>query len=632
MSEKKHIVAEPQPSEGHPVNYVVILAAAAVVAVICAAVYFSVMFTVRKMEAKVVDSLSESLDAEIKAKSVNINSAFRIVLDGISAKSRKSPVAVPDVEVERIVIAADVPSLLRGRLNIKEVSLNGVALRIYSDGSVANYENWVSAVTGCDHKSFLRKFPRRINIKNGKISVEPFPGSDMVESFTAATFDGSAGMTSDGALGLTGKATASGSVLDISGGFKPCSEEDVDFRASSPVFDFGGLKYLLKKVGVRKSDTLKIIPAGSGKLNLRIGGPISEMYVEGSVSTRSFDSGFILSQNILTIRDFVAGMAGEKISGKGKIRLDEKGMPYEFFMELEGIRLGGMIGKRLATEYVPEGSVSGSIDFTGFMNSSDIEVTRGHIAVDNGKLMFPVPETGFNSAGGKRISIISFNRVEGALSSADGVLTLSDMKIDGVGWSGEGSLSINSILPSTFIKDGRGYSISLKIESENSRDVFDLVPGFEGKLGGALSGKIDLKGVVGSRDEYRGSGSVSIRNGFMRNPYESMMMYGTQYIDFDYAMADFDIYGETFELKKFELTGEGLDVEGSGTVSFAGALNIDAKARLSPERSGDFPGMSVFPAGGAVSDLVTYSAKCEIYGTLMNPASKWSKPAITRWQ
>lgn len=632
MEEKKIIVAEPMPPEGPSPNFVAPFLAAVAVVVVCAAVYFSVMATVKKMEKRVVAYLSESMDAEVVAKSVNINSAFRIIMTGVSAKSRKGPVDVPDIEAEKIIIAADVPSLLRGELSVKEVSFDGVVVRIYGDGSTANYENWVKGVTECDHDSFESEFPRRVNVKNGKIIVEPFPGSDMTGSFTAAGFEGSLGMTKDGALGLTGALKASGSTLDVSGGFKPCANEDVDFRASSPAFDFGGFKDLLKKAGVRNAEKSKIIPSGGGKLNVRISGSITDMYVEGSVSTRSFDSGFIFVQNTLTIRDFVAGIAGERIMGKGKVRLDQKGAPFDFNMELEGIRLGGIVGKSLSQDYVPEGSVSGAVNFSGFMNSSDVVVNSGRIVVENGKILLPVPETGFNSAAGRRISILSFNRLEGALSSEDGTLKFTDVKIDGDGWSGEGAVSVNSILPSTYFQNGRAYSISMKIESERSKELFDLAPGFEGKIGGALTAEFNIKGVVGSRDSYRGDGSASIRNGFMRNPYEGMMMYGTQYIDFDYASVDFEVYGETFELRKFEVNGDGLDIEGNGSISFAGALNIDAKARFTPERAADFPGISLFPQNGAVSDLVTYSAKCEIYGTLMNPASIWSKPSITRWQ
>lgn len=632
MNQQKYTMPEKKAVEKRRVSFVVPGIIFLIFIVLIGSAYWYAMSSINKLEKSVLSYISESIDAEITVENTSITRTFRIILDGVKGRSRGSKISISDMEAKNLVIAADIPSLLKGKLSIKEIFLNGLKIRIYSDGTQYNFEQWLNGATQCDHDSFMKKFPKRINVKSGTIVLEPVPGSNMTGSITVAEFDGSMGMTQDGALGTIGTMKVMNSVMELKGGLKPCSDEDVDFRASAPVFNFGGLKTTLIDAGIGQFESEQIIPVGTGRLNLRVSGPVSDMYLQGDVSTRDFDARFSLIGNTLQISDFKAGLAGEKFSGKGKAKLDAEGIPFEFFMELEGIRLSGMLGKRISQDFMPEGTLSGMIEIKGRLSSGEYTVEKGSVLIEDGMIKIPVPETSFALGSGKGIANIPFKKIEGRLSADEERLSISAVEIEGEGWSATGSVSINSIMPSTFLDEGRSYSLMLDIRAEDSRVLLDKIPGIEGKAGGVLSGSISLKGVVGSRSDIRGNGKISLRDGFMYNPYATTMLIGEQLIDFDFSEVVFDVYQQMIDLTSIDISGDGLDVSGSGNVSFDGALNIDAQARMSSERLKDFPGMNVFPVRNGFSDLVTYNAKCEIYGTLMNPVSRWSKPSITRWE
>jgi uncharacterized protein involved in outer membrane biogenesis len=171
-----------------------------------------------------------------------------------------------------------------------------------------------------------------------------------------------------------------------------------------------------------------------------------------------------------------------------------------------------------------------------------------------------------------------------------------DMKL----YSGDttGNLSLNFGGPNLV------YSVDAKLKGVNVEELLNTFPQAKGMMTGTLEGTAKLKGtVVKSPDPLAGidgSGQASIRNGRMPSlelgsnlrTLAKAAGVGPANGDpssFSSISADFQIANAQLSSNKIALVGNGVDVDGSGSMTMAGDGTLDYQGDASLAISGNNP-------------------------------------------
>lgn len=175
---------------------------------------------------------------------------------------------------------------------------------------------------------------------------------------------------------------------------------------------------------------------------------------------------------------------------------------------------------------------------------------------------------------------------------------VDDLDFKCYGGSATGNLSLN------FVGPNLAYSVDARLKGVNVAEFLDAFPQAKGMMTGTLDGTAKMNGkVLKSPDPLvgiTGSGQASIRNGRMPSlqlgsnlrTLAKMAGVGPANGDpssFSSLSADFRIADARLSSSKISLAGNGIDVDGSGSMTMAGEGTLDYQGDASLAASGNNP-------------------------------------------
>ena len=609
---------------GHPLVLIV-------PALVLVTAYSTLWVMTSRIRSQSVSYLAGALKSEIVVKNIKVTPDLRIILEEVVSTSLDSGLKLPDLKVKKALLAADVPSLLAGRVKLREVFLQGAELTVYQepDGTY-NIARWLSRAAECDPATVLKSFPGRINLRGSRVVMEPPPGASWHETRELAALDGVLGLTKDGKIGADLTATILDSPVTIKGGMDACNPDSLKVKGLSDSFNFSALRTAVNELTAEESPAR--LPGGAGRLSFGMEGDIFSPYLVGKVSLKDFDAAFTYSDGILRISDFSAGLGPENFSGSGSVDFNAEGAPFNFTLLAGGVDLRRSLRRLGDFGYLPEGTLSGSIRMSGLFSSGKTIVDSGSIKIKDGSIELPDPGFSPQAPAESRPVSIPFSELSATLSSSNGKLRLSDIALAADNWSAGGTVSLGDAVLSGSGLEGLPFSADLKVESGDLPALVSYFPSLSGKIAGALIAQIRIAGTIGGAGGLEGGGRVNILKGFVVNPYSSAIENSFKTLDFDRADVVFSFSPDSLSITEADITGDGMDLEAAGTVGRGGVLDLRVKATLSPERARDFSGLADFVAGKDMFTLSTYTARGGIAGDLRTPVVSWREPSVTRWE
>jgi hypothetical protein len=148
------------------------------------------------------------------------------------------------------------------------------------------------------------------------------------------------------------------------------------------------------------------------------------------------------------------------------------------------------------------------------------------------------------------------------------------------------------------------YNVDARLKGVNVADLLNAFPQAKGMMTGTLDGSAKMSGLVTHSSDplagVTGSGQTSIRNGQMPRlqlgsnlrSLAKMANLGPAHGDpssFSFLSADFRIADDRLSSNHITLVGNGLDVDGSGSMTMAGEGSLDYKGEASLAASGTNP-------------------------------------------
>ncbi len=195
--------------------------------------------------------------------------------------------------------------------------------------------------------------------------------------------------------------------------------------------------------------------------------------------------------------------------------------------------------------------------------------------------------------------------------------------------SGTGNLSLD------FGGANLAYSVDMKLNGVNVAELLNAVPQAKGMLSGTMDATAKLSGAVLKSPDplagISGSGKVSIRNGRLPslqldgNLRELVKMAGIGPANgdpssFTSLSADYHIADARLVSDKITLVGDGVDVEGSGSLTTAGSGSLDFQGNASLAASEKNPlGMVLGGLAGAKTDNGKLIVPFTVGGTFAQP-------------
>jgi len=594
------------------------------------------VFTVR-IRHQAVDFINTSLGCDISAESVSVTPSLRIKLNDVKVVVAGSPSKEPDITCEKVVLAADAPSLFMGRVRLREVDLVKPTIRLSRDADGRwGLSEWAKRMETCNTEGIESSFPPRVEIHDGKILIVE-GGSE--KGVLLAKVTGLAGLASASEVGIDMNVEAFGSKARLHGSIFPCIKEGLNIDGNVAMFDIEQAREAVVRIFPFVGDAVQGLPSGRGPLSFSVEGGIDDPYIVGSLSTRDFDTSFAFLGDALEITNFRLGASSQRISGSGRIDFSTSTTPFKFSMVLEGLNLRRVIDsfpEMESLEHRPSGVLSGFISLTGNIGSPqfELETARGKLTVRQGELNLPHLEpnsrTGMQASSDNRLP---FDEINASVSlSEEGSVVFNNITVSAEDWGATATARIDcSFYAESCVDEEIPYFLMVNMSSANMLSLVSHFPALRGNIGGRMRADASFTGIIGRTEGLSGSGSVTLKNGFIVNPYLEARRFIHQTLDFDYARVDFSFNSEALMLEESNISGEGVDIFATGTIGVGGNLNIRAEARLSPERARDFEGLSPYVASSDLASLVTYYAKCHVTGTFDEPSGRWTKPSVTRW-
>lgn len=604
----------------------IILTALAVVAVFYAVLLVSAF----RIRSTAVSYLKQAVGGEVAVGRVNVTPTLRIVIRDVKISSPESRLKIPDFTVGKLTIAADIPSLLRGAVKLREVRLDGVVVTIYKepDGPY-NLSRWIGRMSDCDAASVRAAMPDRVTVRGARVMMEPPPGADWVDTLEIARLDGAAGRTPENNIGVDLTATVFDSPVKIEGGMTPCSPEDFLFTGKSDEFNFSGLRDTVEQVFFESRRPFKL-PGGTGRLSIGLAGAVDSPSVQGSVSLRDFDGSFSLSNRTLSLTNFRAGTSAEKISGTGTVDILKAELPFSVTIYMEALNLQRILRDVTGFEYAPRGLLSGYAKLTGQLSDFKAEWSNGNITITDGVLILPDPGLGRSKAG-ERVEI-PITSLTAQLATINGRLGLLNVSIVSDTFKARGSGALGGIHGLDFFAPGATYELDLNFSVDSAAGAAAFFPSLHGLVGGELEGSISLRGAFKRAGDLSGGGVIRLRKGFISNPLSGS--YGVPYetVDFELAEAKYEIGRDSMRIVSSSVSGNGLFIDAAGEIAYDGTLNISGGAELSADWASRFAGIGQYINVVDLNSMTMYRAKFTLRGPMRSPEQKWEQPQVTRWK
>ena len=243
--------------------------------------------------------------------------------------------------------------------------------------------------------------------------------------------------------------------------------------------------------------------------------------------------------------------------------------------------------------------------------SSQLRQVNLNAFVESGSSTSALPSSGTHaSAGNSRLSSVAYAASPEAPPVAQGTLNadslrfgaiqitnlkskmrlfpkqvdFSDVSFTGYGGSATGSLALD------FGRQNLRYSTDAKFQTINVAQLLDAFPAGRGRMTGTLQGNTKLSGEVTHSPDplagVRGSGQLLVRNGELPSLELNKNLLALARLAnlgsmsgspsaFSSISADFDIANQRITTSKASVVGNGVGIDGAGTLSVAGDGSLD---------------------------------------------------------
>jgi hypothetical protein len=203
-----------------------------------------------------------------------------------------------------------------------------------------------------------------------------------------------------------------------------------------------------------------------------------------------------------------------------------------------------------------------------------------------------------------------------------------DLSFDFCGGHAVGDLSLN------FGGPNLRYATAARLSSVDMAKLLEAFPDLKGKMTGKMDGNAKILGEVPRTAEplagVRGTGQVTIRNGQLPSLQlnKNLMLLARlsklgpasgDPSSFSSLSADFNIADQKITSNKIMLVGNGVDVDGSGTLGVAGAGSLDYEGVASLAAGQSAVGDLLGGLSGAKLENGKLSFPFGVGGTLENP-------------
>jgi len=594
--------------------------------------YGFLVFSIIKIKKSVVAHLEKTISCRIKVEKIDVTPGLRFQLQGVVLTDIESELKMPFMKLESIVIAADIPSLIKGDIKLTEITLSGPSITIYQepDGKY-NISNWLSGSIDCAPDSFLDNLPYRVNVKDAVVNIEPPAGASWYDTFRAGVFSGYLGRTQDNNIGIHFDLYSFGSSVEIKGGMVPCDREGFQLTAYSPEFDFSNLREKLGELLIDRNAS-ESLPGGTGVMHVSMEGNVTEPYVSGSVSLRNFDATFSYNDLKLIVTEVRAGMGTERIKGSGSVDFSEGSYPFEMSFVLEDIDVQRVFRNIAGFSYAPDGLLSGYANMSGTLKNFSSSWDRGNFRITDGAIKFPSLDLRYKRK--KRFGSVSipFESLSARIATRDNRLNIIDIKMKSRYFDLKGAGSLSGFNGFELFDPGVSYSFDLDMKAFSAAELFSYFPSLKGRIGGELSSKLRLWGEINRAGYFGGNGTIKLKDGFYTNPYSGNGGLPLQIVYFDVSDYEIELGTESLHIKKSNMTGNGIDMQITGDITYDGMMNINGIARLSSEWASQFYGLLGYVSAGDIYSLTNYKSDFSVRGTIWEPVHKWEKPKVTRWR
>ncbi len=596
-------------------------------------VFYSILLvSVLKVRGRAAEYVRSSIQGDVTIDEIRVSPGLRIELIGVSAVSKDSSLSIPDISIKKAELAADIPSLLLGRVVLREVSIDSPEITIYRDEKGAyNAGAWLKALEECDRAAFKSSFPARVSVRGAVVKMEPPPGAAWFEPLRLAGMNGVMLKTTDGMLALDMKADVIGSPSFLSGIFTPCSKEiGMDVSYSSDAFNFSNLRDTLENSLFEGPGAAKL-PGGSGKLVLAARGFPTQPQLEGKASLKDFDMSFSYTKGIMRVTELKAGVGVERATASGTIDFNSSDMPFIMSVSIENMRLQRLLRDMSGFIYSPAGLLNGEAMISGGLKNFSLNIESGKAHVTDGTLKLPSPDLFSTDERRTRPTSIPFKSLTADIGGGRGELRLKNILIEANDFSATGEAAIGGFSFGSLFTPGAPWSLKVSAKIPDSEKFAAFFPSFRSRISGSAILELNARGSFNRAGAASGSGSLSIRNGSFSNPYAGRRGVPYQTVDFDSFQSSFELTDNFVKVKSASLTGNGISVDVSGTIGLNGMLNLAGFARMAPESARNFVGIAPFVFIEDFGSLATFSSGFTVKGELWNPQHVWQRPAATRW-
>jgi len=591
--------------------------------------YAALLISTMRIRHGVADYLKEATGGDFEYKGIHVTPTFRIVLEEAQLTAKNSVLSLPDFTAKRVVVGADVLSLLGGRMRLIEIKLDEPVVRIYKgpDGRY-NMSRWIGKAGVCDAKSVGPAVPNRVTVREGRVLMEPPPGATWFEAIEVARVDGFFGRTPENNIGVKFRANIFQSDVNISGGLVPCDPDDFEFSGFSENFSFSGLREFAEKV-FDESVVTDRMPGGTGSLRFSLGGSYDNPVFQGDVSLRDFDTSFSIGGNMLRLSNFRAGIGDEKLSGSGMFDFSKQDIPFKLTLAMKNMNVERLFRKEFGFRNAPEGSLSGNARLRGRLKDFQVEWEDGEITISDGILKIPPPGAGEKSA---NPVVIPFKTLSSKLAGSEGSLSFINISLDSDVVKAAGSATIGGISGFEIFSPGVSYALRLDFSAEDAASFAELFPSLHDRLGGSMEGNIGIEGTYKRVRDFKGDGRITIKKGFVGNPYTDQGTSLPENIEFELAKAEFSLGDDALRLSNATISGNGIFIEIHGDIGYDGDLNLAGKAQLTFDWGARFYGLVQYMRAGELDQGTLYEAGFTVTGNVRSPEQFWQEPSTVQWQ
>jgi hypothetical protein len=596
-------------------------------------VFYSILLvSVLKVRGRAAEYARSSIQGDVKIEDIRVSPGLRIELIGVSAVSKDSSLSIPDIFIKKAELAADIPSLLLGRVLLREISIDSPEITVYRDEKGGyNVGAWLKALEVCDRAAFKSSFPARVSIRDAVIKLEPPPGASWFEPLRLAGMDGVVLKTTDNMLALNMKADVMGSPSALSGVFSPCSSEiGMDISYSSDAFNFSNLRDTLESSLFEGEGAAKL-PGGSGKFVVSARGFPTRPQIEGKASLKDFDMSFSYTKGIMRVTELKAGVGVERATASGTIDFNSPDMPFIMSVSIENVRLQRLLRDMSGFMYSPAGLLNGEAMISGGLKKFSLNIESGKAHVTDGTLKLPSPDLFSTDDRRTRPTSIPFKSLTADIAGGRGELRLKNISIEANDFTATGEASIGGFSFDGLFTPGAPWMLNVSAKVPDAEKFAAFFPSFRSRVSGSAELQLSARGSFNRSGDASGSGSLAIRNGSFSNPYAGRRGVPYQTVNFDLFQSSFELSGNILRVKNASLTGNGISVDVSGTIGLDGRLNLAGFARMAPESARDFVGIAPFVFIEDFGSLAMFSSGFTVKGELWKPEHSWQRPTATRW-